>query len=101
MPVVSETVLKSFPLVGRGKVRDIFDLNKYFLIVATDRLSAFDVVFKEPIPEKGRVLPGLAVYWFGETAGSITESFSQRYFRSGSRIDRRGAYDFSRTIDVG
>ena len=71
MAVVSETVLKSFPLVGRGKVREIFDLNKYFLIVASDRLSAFDVVFKEPIPEKGRVLTGMAVYWFGETAALL------------------------------
>lgn len=64
MPAISETVLKSFPMIARGKVRDIYDLNKYLLIVATDRLSAFDVVFSQPIPEKGRVLTGLAVYWF-------------------------------------
>ena len=67
MAAISETVLKSFPMIARGKVRDIYDLNKYLLIVATDRLSAFDVVFSEPIPEKGRVLTGLAVYWFNQT----------------------------------
>ncbi|HEX3048902.1 MAG TPA: phosphoribosylaminoimidazolesuccinocarboxamide synthase, partial [Bacillota bacterium] len=53
MVLVSKTALKSFPLIARGKVRDIYDLNQYLLIVATDRLSAFDVVFEEPIPEKG------------------------------------------------
>lgn len=68
MPVVLETKLKSFPLVGRGKVRDIYDLNKHLLLVASDRVSAFDVVFSDPIPEKGRVLTGLAVYWFEQTA---------------------------------
>ncbi len=64
---VSTTLLKSFPMIGRGKVRDIYDLNQHLLIVATDRLSAFDVVFNEAIPEKGRVLTGLSVYWFQQT----------------------------------
>ncbi|NLY73950.1 MAG: phosphoribosylaminoimidazolesuccinocarboxamide synthase [Firmicutes bacterium] len=65
---VTQFGLISFPLVARGKVRDIFDLNQYLLIVATDRISAFDVVFNEPIPDKGRVLTGLSVYWFERTA---------------------------------
>lgn len=65
---VTQIGLISFPLVARGKVRDIFDLNQYLLIVATDRISAFDVVFNEPIPDKGRVLTGLSVYWFERTA---------------------------------
>ncbi len=64
---VTQTTLKTFPLIGRGKVRDIYDLNQYLLIVATDRISAFDVVFDEPIPDKGRVLTGLSVYWFNQT----------------------------------
>lgn len=64
---VTQTSLKTFPLIGRGKVRDIYDLNRYLLIVATDRISAFDVVFNEPIPEKGRVLTGLSAFWFAET----------------------------------
>ena len=67
MPVVSETKLKSFPLIAQGKVRDVYDLNKYILLVATDRISAFDVVFDQPIPEKGKVLTGLSVYWFEKT----------------------------------
>lgn len=71
MGAVSNTSLKTFPLIGRGKVRDIYDLNKYLLIVATDRLSAFDVVFEEPIPEKGQVLTGLSVYWFKQTGNHM------------------------------
>lgn len=67
MPVIRETKLTSFPMVAKGKVRDIYDLNQHLLLVATDRLSAFDVVFDQPIPEKGRVLTGMAVYWFTRT----------------------------------
>jgi phosphoribosylaminoimidazole-succinocarboxamide synthase len=67
MTAISETALKSFPLIARGKVRDIYDLNQHLLIVATDRMSAFDVVFNEPVPDKGRVLTGLAAYWFAKT----------------------------------
>lgn len=62
-------------MIARGKVRDIYDLNKYLLIVATDRLSAFDVVFAEPIPEKGSVLTGLAVYWFNQTRRDLPNHF--------------------------
>lgn len=65
--LVTQTSLKSFPLVSRGKVRDIFDLNQNLLIVATDRISAFDVVFNEPVIDKGRVLTNLSVYWFNQT----------------------------------
>lgn len=58
----------SLPLLHRGKVRDIFDIDeKHMLIVATDRLSAFDVVFDEPIPEKGKILTSIANYWFKKT----------------------------------
>jgi phosphoribosylaminoimidazole-succinocarboxamide synthase len=68
---VVETTLKSFPLVARGKVRDIYNLNKNLLIVATDRISAFDVVFREPVPDKGSVLTGLSVFWFQQSAPLI------------------------------
>lgn len=71
MTAVSKTTLTSFPLIARGKVRDIYDLNQQVLIVATDRLSAFDVVFAEPIPYKGMVLTGLAEYWFRKTGDVI------------------------------
>ncbi len=56
------------PLLHRGKVRDIFDINEStMLIVTTDRLSAFDVVFDQPIPKKGAVLTSVANYWFNKT----------------------------------
>jgi phosphoribosylaminoimidazole-succinocarboxamide synthase len=82
MALVSKTSLKSLPLIGRGKVRDIYDLNHGLLIVASDRLSAFDVVFADPIPEKGNVLNGLSIYWFKETAARmpnhlITENMNE------------------------
>ncbi len=58
----------SLPLLHRGKVRDIFDIDKdNMLIVTTDRLSAFDVVFDQPIPEKGKILTLIANYWFDKT----------------------------------
>jgi phosphoribosylaminoimidazole-succinocarboxamide synthase len=54
-------------LKGRGKVRDIYDLGDQLLIVATDRVSAFDVVMPNPIPDKGRVLTQLSKFWFNLT----------------------------------
>jgi phosphoribosylaminoimidazole-succinocarboxamide synthase len=64
-PVVLQTNLPGLTLIGRGKVRDIYDLDDKLLIVTSDRLSAFDVVNPVGIPEKGRVLTGLSVFWFG------------------------------------
>lgn len=57
----------ALPLVGRGKVRDIYTCENYLVLVATDRLSAFDVVFSDPIPHKGAVLNQISAYWFGQT----------------------------------
>jgi len=57
----------SLPVFVKGKVRDTYDLGKYLLIVATDRLSAFDVVLPCGIPDKGRVLNQISAYWFNET----------------------------------
>jgi phosphoribosylaminoimidazole-succinocarboxamide synthase len=65
--VVSMTEFKSLTLKGRGKVRDIYDLGDQLLIVATDRISAFDVVMPNPIPDKGRVLTQLSRFWFDLT----------------------------------
>src|SRR6202023_1083727 len=63
--VVSRTDFSGLTLRGRGKVRDIYELGgDKLLIVATDRLSAFDVVLPTPIPDKGRVLTQLSVFWF-------------------------------------
>ncbi len=66
MPV-SETNLKGLPAPRRGKVRDVYDLGDTLLIVATDRISAFDVVLPNAIPEKGRVLTQISKYWFAQT----------------------------------
>jgi len=58
----------SLPLLHSGKVRDIFDIDdETMLIVATDRLSAFDVIFDQPIPKKGLILTSVANYWFKKT----------------------------------
>jgi len=64
MRVVRETQFAGIAPVARGKVRDIYDLGDKLLIVATDRLSAFDVVLPTPIPDKGRVLTQLSLFWF-------------------------------------
>ncbi|MCX5787300.1 MAG: phosphoribosylaminoimidazolesuccinocarboxamide synthase [Elusimicrobia bacterium] len=64
---VMETLVPGLKLAARGKVRDLYDLNDRLLIVATDRLSAFDVVLPTPIPGKGRVLTQLSAFWFKKT----------------------------------
>ncbi|MGD1211712.1 MAG: phosphoribosylaminoimidazolesuccinocarboxamide synthase [Candidatus Acidiferrales bacterium] len=69
--VVSQTNFSGLKLQGRGKVRDIYDLGDRLLIVATDRLSAFDVVLPTPIPDKGRVLTQLSLFWFEKLADVI------------------------------
>jgi len=59
-----ETHFTDVPLLARGKVRDIYDLGSQLLIVATDRISAFDVVMPNGIPDKGRVLTQMSLFWF-------------------------------------
>jgi phosphoribosylaminoimidazole-succinocarboxamide synthase len=64
-----ETRLRSLKKIHQGKVRDIYDVDdRHLLIVATDRLSAFDVVLPDPIPFKGQVLTQISLFWFGKTA---------------------------------
>jgi len=70
--VIPQTEFKSLNLKGRGKVRDIYDLGDRLLIVATDRISAFDVVMPNPIPDKGRVLTQLSRFWFDLTRDIIS-----------------------------
>jgi phosphoribosylaminoimidazole-succinocarboxamide synthase len=62
--VIRETNFAGISPIARGKVRDIYDLGDKLLIVATDRLSAFDVIMPTPIPDKGRVLTQLSLFWF-------------------------------------
>jgi phosphoribosylaminoimidazole-succinocarboxamide synthase len=61
---VIETNLETLNLIKRGKVRDIYDLGDYLLMVATDRISAFDVVMPNPIPDKGKILTQISLFWF-------------------------------------
>jgi len=62
--VVYETALPGLKLAKRGKVRDMYDLGDTLLMVATDRLSAFDVIMPDPIPDKGKVLTQISLFWF-------------------------------------
>lgn len=68
---VSRTDFSMLTLAGRGKVRDIYDLDQYLLIVATDRISAFDVVMPDPIPGKGEILTRMSAFWFEKTQDII------------------------------
>jgi phosphoribosylaminoimidazole-succinocarboxamide synthase len=71
-PVVFESSITSLPLLGRGKVRDIYAVSdEYLLIITTDRLSAFDVILPDPIPGKGAVLTAVSNFWFGKLAHVI------------------------------
>lgn len=67
-----ESSIKSLPLLGKGKVRDIYAVgDDKLLVITTDRLSAFDVILPDPIPDKGRVLTAVADFWFGKLAHVI------------------------------
>jgi phosphoribosylaminoimidazole-succinocarboxamide synthase len=69
-PAVASTSIASLPLMARGKVRDLYAVGSdRMLMVATDRLSAFDVVMKAPVPGKGRLLTQMALFWFHKLAG--------------------------------
>jgi phosphoribosylaminoimidazole-succinocarboxamide synthase len=70
-PLVLETNLAGLKPPKRGKVRDIYDLGDTLLIVATDRISAFDVVLPNAVPEKGRVLTQISKFWFSKTSDIV------------------------------
>jgi len=63
--------LADLPLIASGKVREIYDLDDTLLIVASDRISTYDVVHPNPIPDKGKVLTGLSAFWFERTRGIV------------------------------
>lgn len=71
---VTETNV-DLPLVARGKVRDIYEAGTRLLIVATDRLSAFDCVLPTGIPDRGRVLTGLSAFWFERLRGIVPNHY--------------------------
>jgi phosphoribosylaminoimidazole-succinocarboxamide synthase len=71
MRVVLKTDIKDYPLLARGKVRDVYDLGDKLLIVATDRISAFDFVLPTPIPGKGIILNSMSLFWFSYVSDII------------------------------
>ena len=77
-PVVFETQLNSLPMLHRGKVRDIYSVDdQHMLVVATDRISAFDVIMPTPIPHKGELLTRVSDFWFQRFDGLIANQISQ------------------------
>jgi phosphoribosylaminoimidazole-succinocarboxamide synthase len=72
---VLETALSGVKIFKKGKVRDVYDLGEHLLIVATDRISAFDVVIPTGIPSKGMVLTQLSAFWFGKMKGIASTHF--------------------------
>src|ERR1700744_5708529 len=73
--VASFGVTTALPLLHSGKVRELYDLGGDLLMVASDRISTYDVVHPTPIPDKGKVLTGLSVLWFGLTRDLVPNHF--------------------------
>lgn len=71
MKAVEKTEIEGAPKPRRGKVRDVYDLGDRLLIVATDRVSAFDVILPDAIPEKGKILTAISLFWFRQTEDII------------------------------
>ncbi len=91
----SSVDIAGLPLLRRGKVRDVYDLGEKLLIVASDRLSAFDVVLPTPIPDKGKILTTAALFWFDLTKDVvpnhlITADFEaiQKALPAGIKLDK-------------
>src|SRR3989442_16033282 len=70
-PPILQTTLTARPPDRQGKVRDIYDFGDRLLIVATDRISAFDYVLGSGIPDKGKVLTQISAFWFGRTRSIV------------------------------
>jgi phosphoribosylaminoimidazole-succinocarboxamide synthase len=69
------TTVADLPLLASGKVREMYDLQDGILMVASDRISTYDVVHPTPIPDKGKVLTGLSVFWFQRTVDIVPNHF--------------------------
>jgi hypothetical protein len=63
-PILVESQFEGLTLTKRGKVRDVYEVDHKLLIVASDRMSAFDVVMDDPIPDKGKILTAISLFWF-------------------------------------
>jgi phosphoribosylaminoimidazole-succinocarboxamide synthase len=99
MDALYETKL-DLPLLSRGKVRDVYTIDGALLMIATDRLSAFDVVFKEPIPRKGDVLNSLSLFWFDKTKHIINNHFLSSDIPKNLKISGKRAMIVQRTTPV-
>ncbi|MGC8989355.1 MAG: phosphoribosylaminoimidazolesuccinocarboxamide synthase, partial [Verrucomicrobiia bacterium] len=82
------SVVPELPLLNRGKVRDVYDLQDALLIVATDRISCFDVVLPTPIPHKGTVLTRMSRFWF-----ELTKDIVKNHFLTMDLDDAVGQWD--------
>jgi len=80
--IVTETNFEQATLFRKGKVRDVYDLGDKLLLIATDRISAYDVVIPTPIPDKGRILTQLSLFWF-----ELTKNIVENHFISGNVAD--------------
>ncbi len=69
------SALADLPLIASGKVRELYDLGDRLLLVATDRISTYDAIHPTPIPDKGKVLTGLSVFWFEQLASVVPNHF--------------------------
>ena len=69
------SAVEDLPLIASGKVREMYDLGDRILMVASDRISTYDVVHPTPIPDKGKVLTALSVFWFGRTGHIVPNHF--------------------------
>ncbi|MGH7266502.1 MAG: phosphoribosylaminoimidazolesuccinocarboxamide synthase [Candidatus Rokuibacteriota bacterium] len=84
-----ETRLRDLRLVSRGKVRDMYDLGAHLLIVTTDRISAFDRVLPNGIPDKGKVLNQLSAFWFGVLADVVPHHLQTTDLAADARVPAR------------
>src|SRR5712671_6136356 len=98
---ISTLDLPALPKVRSGKVREIFDLGDALLFVATDRISAFDVILPNPIPDKGRVLTAFSEFWFGKTKHIVENHFlTSDYDKVVAAVyDRRKSYPQTAVAD--
>ena len=100
MPAAARDALLTSDLpfpVRRGKVRDVYDLGDALLIVASDRISAFDCVMPNPIPGKGKILTALSLFWFGKFAQAF-ENLEREFaplgqLRAAARASADGRFD--------
>ena len=98
---MDQPTLQHLPLLARGKVRDIYDLGDRLLLVASDRISAFDVVMPTPIPDKGRLLNGLSLFWFERLAAIVPNHVVTTDLSGLALEDEEAAWLAGRAVIVG